>query len=203
MTYRKDEELASCSRRGCAVGLCSWNRLDLPIKAWSYSMRNETIKNCSFSLRNGEEVASVVAFPRCSQCSQQCLLCHCRGLVGQSVHSVPLPPLSLPSLSRACMSTNTPLLKPRGFTQVFFGYVQLTARLCGQQAAAGPTVCPCASARASRLLTPCHLRQLMAEMLLVAQECGELPVLGPIPGFKKGVCCTGYRLFFICLSPPR
>lgn len=148
MTYRKDEELASCSRRGCAVGLCSWNRLDLPIKAWSYLMRNETIKNCSFSLRNGEEVASVVAFPRCSQCSQQCLLCHCRGLVGQSVHSVPLPPLSLPSLSRACTSSNSPLLKPRGFTQAFFGYVQLTARLCGQQAAAGPTEmpicqCPC------------------------------------------------------------
>lgn len=62
--------------------------------------------------------------------------------------------------------------------------------------------CPCTSACASWLLTPQHLHQLIAEMLLVAEECANLPVLGPVPGCKKGVCCTGYRLFFICLSLP-
>lgn len=51
-------------------------------------------------------------------------------------------------------------------------------------------------------MTRCCLHQLMAEMLLVAEECKDLPVLGPVPGFKKGVCYAGYRLFFCCLSPP-
>ncbi|KAL2310997.1 hypothetical protein Nmel_002683 [Mimus melanotis] len=49
----------------------------------------------------------------------------------------------------ACMSSNSPLLKPRGLTQAFFGHLQLTARIYGQQAAAGPTGVPCASTRVS------------------------------------------------------
>ncbi|XP_005038201.1 PREDICTED: uncharacterized protein LOC101808387 [Ficedula albicollis] len=42
----------------------------------------------------------------------------------------------------ACTSSNSSLLKPRGLTQAFFGLVQLTARTCGQHAAAGPTGTP-------------------------------------------------------------
>lgn len=168
-------------------------------------MRNKMRKDRSYSLRNGEEVTWVVAFPRCCQCSQQRLLCHCRGFVGQQCVQPPHSPLPsfLPSLSRAHTSSNSPLLNPRDLTQAFAGDVAADCM------ALWPTSCcrthggcPCARARASQLLTPRHLHQIMAEMLLVAEECEDLPVLGPVPGFKKGVCCTGYRLFFICLSPP-
>ncbi|TRZ17542.1 hypothetical protein HGM15179_009537, partial [Zosterops borbonicus] len=38
--------------------------------------------------------------------------------------------------------SNSSLLKPRRLTQAFFGHVQLTARTCGQQAAASPTGTP-------------------------------------------------------------
>jgi len=162
-------------------------------------------KDLSFSLRNGEEVAWVVAVPRCCQCSQRCLLCRCRGFLGQ--WCVQPPPFSLPSfppsLSRAHTSSNSPLLNLGSLTQAFIGAVAADCM------ALWPTGCcrthggcPRASALASQMLTPLHLHQLTVEMLLVAEECEDLPALGPVPGFKKGVCCTGYRLFFIRLSPP-
>lgn len=113
------------------------------------------------------------------------------------------PRLSSPSLSRARASCNSSSLNPRGLAGAFSRDV--AADDCMD---VWPTSCcrhhrrcPCASVCAAQLLTQCHLHQLMTELLLVAEECKVLPVLGSVPGFKKGVCCAGYRLFFSCLSP--
>lgn len=125
-----------------------------------------------------------------------------QGLQNTGVYSALLP-VFLPSLSRARSSSNILLLNPRDLTQAFIRDV------AGDRMALWPTHCcrthwgcPCSSGHASRLLTPCHLHHLMEDMLLVAEECKDPPVLVLVPGFKKGVCCTGYRLFFICRSPP-
>lgn len=148
-------------------------------------------KDRSYSLRNGEEVAWVVAFPRCHQRSLQCLLYHGRGFVVQQCVQPPPSSLSsfLPSLSRARTSSDSPLLNPRDLTQAFTGKVAADCvAVWPKSYCRTHRGCPRASARVSQLLTPRHLHQLMAEMLLAAEECEDLPVLGPVPGFKKGVC---------------
>lgn len=135
----------------------------------------------------------MVAFPRCSQCSQQCLLSHSRGLVAQ--WCVQPAPSSLPSFPFQII-----------YEQKFPSAEAQETHTSFPQADCEdlwPTSC-CRTHRDTPVPVPmypdCWLR---AEMLLVAQECGELPVLAPVPGFRKGVCCAGYRLFSISLSPPR
>lgn len=118
-------------------------------------------KDCSFSLRNGEEVACVCGtcvwhFPGALSVLSN-VYSVIAGLVGQRCTASSLLSPCLPFPEH--VGANSPLLKPRGLTQAVFGFVQLTARLCGYQAAAEPTgtpmcQCPCVL---SRLLTPRHL----------------------------------------------
>lgn len=57
-------------------------------------------------------------------------------------HSFLSPSLPFPEPNEHMYEHNSSLLKPRRLTQAFFGPVQLTARTCGQQVAAGPTGTP-------------------------------------------------------------